>query len=352
MEVAVPAGRGELLQLRAQLRVDGDLLVVGGRGQVEVVEVQQPGQLAARVLVVVGAQVDRDVVEAAVPGAVTDHQHRRRLPPAPVAAGVVAGLQRVDQPPRERLVRVGQPVLLDRLDHLGPDQDVALDRVPVAGPAAGPVQALVAGVLRGPAVGVDHPDLPVVAALVLLDQRLHHLGGGGAGVEVGERQALVGHVGVGLGGDRADPRDGRGHRGSHREELGGDGDTPGLTVVGPGHDRERHAPETSHPRTPGSDIRLPCPRGRRPTMGACCTDWGSRAWASTAASSPRSPWTPSAAGCSCRSRCSTSWSPPRSAWCRSAPRSRSPRPCPSRPDRSSAASSTGSAPSGCSRSRT
>ena len=56
----------------------------------------------ARVGVVVDAQVDGDVVEAAVPGPVADHEQRRGLPAAPVAAGLVAGLQRGQQPPGER----------------------------------------------------------------------------------------------------------------------------------------------------------------------------------------------------------------------------------------------------------
>ena len=61
---------------------DRDLLLLGRRGQVEVVEVEQPGQLGDRVGVVVDPQVDGDVVEAAVPGALPDDEQRRRLPAA------------------------------------------------------------------------------------------------------------------------------------------------------------------------------------------------------------------------------------------------------------------------------
>ena len=90
------------------------------------------------------------------------------------------------------------------------------------------------------AVDVDDADLAVVAALVVLEQPLQRDRGGRAVVEVGERLALVGDVGVGLGRDRADP----GHRGRHGgadgEELGGHGHPPRLAVGGPGHDRERH----------------------------------------------------------------------------------------------------------------
>ena len=108
--------------------------------------------------------------------------------------------------------------------------------------AAGPVEAGVAGVAGGVAVDVDDADLAVVAALVLLEQPLQRDRRGGAVVEVGEGQALVGHVGVGLGRDGADAGDGGRDGGADGQELGGDGDAPGLTVGGAGHDRERHAP--------------------------------------------------------------------------------------------------------------
>ena len=108
----------------------------------------------------------------------------------------------------------------------------------------------------GVAVEVDDADLAVVAALVLLQQALQRDLGGRAVVEVGQREALVGDVGVGLGGDRADPGHRGGHRGAHGEELGGDGDAPGLTVGGAGDDREGHGQHPSggpaRDRTPGS----------------------------------------------------------------------------------------------------
>ena len=89
------------------------------------------------------------------------------------------------------------------------------------------------------------PDLPVVAAVVLLEQPLERDRGGGAVVEVGERQALVGDVGVGLGGDGADLRHGGRYDGADGQELRGDGDAPRLTVGGASHDGERHGAEPS-----------------------------------------------------------------------------------------------------------
>ena len=69
--------------------------------------------------------------------------------------------------------------------------------------------------------------------------------GGGAVVEVGQSEVLEGEVGVGLGGDGTHARRGRRDRRSDRQELGGHSDAPRLTVVGPGHDRERHVPKHS-----------------------------------------------------------------------------------------------------------
>ena len=201
--------RGASISL-LELRGDRHLLVVGRGGQVEVVEVEQPGQLGDRVGVVVDPQVDGDVVEAAVPGALADDEQRGRLPAragrrrrrrrprAPPAAGGPAARRR--RWPRQASSIASTTSLAG--------QDVALDRVAVAGDAAGPVEAGVAGVGGGAAVDVDDADLAVVAALVLLEQPLQGDRGGGAVVEVGQGLALVGDVGVGLGGDGADPGDG------------------------------------------------------------------------------------------------------------------------------------------------
>ena len=79
---------------------------------------------------VVDAQVDRDVVATAVPRPVAYDEQRGRLSSAPVAAGVVAGGERGEQPPGERLVGVAG---LEDVLHRGHDEvageDVALDGV-------------------------------------------------------------------------------------------------------------------------------------------------------------------------------------------------------------------------------
>jgi hypothetical protein len=95
---------------------------------------------------------------------------------------------------------------------------------------------------RGAAVDVDDADLAVLAPLVLLEQPEQRDGRGRALVEVGERETLVGHVGVGLGRDGTDAGDRGRHRRTDGQELRGNGHAPRLTVGGAGHDRERHGP--------------------------------------------------------------------------------------------------------------
>ena len=76
------------------------------------------------------------------------------------------------------------------------------------------------------------PDLAVVATVVLLEQPLEGDRRGRALVEMGEGEALVGDVGVGLGRDGADAGDGGRDRRADGEELRGDGHPPRLTVGG------------------------------------------------------------------------------------------------------------------------
>ena len=89
---------------------------------------------------VVDAQVDLDVAAAAVPAARGDDEQRRALPAAPVAAGLVARGQGGEQPVGRAapVVARASQAPLHRLDDLGAGEDVALDRVAVAGAAAGP----------------------------------------------------------------------------------------------------------------------------------------------------------------------------------------------------------------------
>ena len=139
---------------------------------------------------VVDPQVDRDVVEAAVPASSRTTRSAadcrpRRSPPAssPAVARRAAGGPAVCRPESSPAACIAARPLAR--------EHVALDGEAVPGQAARPVQARRPGVAGGSAVAVHDPHLPVVAAGVVLDQPLHGDRGGGAVVEVGEGQALV-----------------------------------------------------------------------------------------------------------------------------------------------------------------
>ena len=85
------AERGEPRgDLALELAVEVEQRAGLGPAEVEVVEVDEPRQLRDRLLVVVDAEVDRHVEAAAVGRALLPDADRRRLLPAPVAAGRVA----------------------------------------------------------------------------------------------------------------------------------------------------------------------------------------------------------------------------------------------------------------------
>jgi len=90
--------------------------------------------------------------------------------------------------------------------------------------------------------GVDDAGLSVFPLVVLLDETVERDLGGGALVEMGQAEVLVGEVGVRLGRDGADLGRRRRYGGPDGQELRRDGDPPGVAVVGPGHDGEGHVP--------------------------------------------------------------------------------------------------------------
>ena len=139
-------------------------------------------------------------------------------------------------------------------------------------------------------------------------RRCRATSGGGAVVEVGEGQALVGDVGVGLGGDGADPGDRRRDGRADGQELGGDGDAPRLVRRRSGPRSRRSCADPSRGRSVRSQPISAClqpARGSR--MDGCCTRLGfpsigghRRFVTAIGVDAVGS------AGCSCRSRCSTS----------------------------------------------
>jgi hypothetical protein len=181
--------------------------------------------------VVVDPQVDGDVVEPAVPGALADHQQGRGLPPPTVAAGPVTCLQHGQEPAgQQRLVSAALPGLTHRGQHLGADEHVATEGRSRDDEVACPRQAVGPGVGGRSAVHVHDGQLPVGRGGVVGDQPVDGDRGRRALVQQGEGQALPADVGVGLGRQRADAGDGGGHHGADREELGGDGHAPRRAV--------------------------------------------------------------------------------------------------------------------------
>src|SRR5262249_56509425 len=125
------------------------------------------------------AEVDRDV-RAAVAGAATGHDERRRLLASPVASRLLAALERLEQPLCERRPAGRLERGCKRVDRVAGGQNVALGRVAVAGPPAGPVQAAGAGVRSASTLRVDDAELPLGPLRVCSRQSRDGLRGGDA----------------------------------------------------------------------------------------------------------------------------------------------------------------------------
>jgi hypothetical protein len=58
------------------------------------VKVEKPGQFTSRVVVIVDAKVDQDIVETEIAASGAGDEECRRLPPAAIAACCFAGAER------------------------------------------------------------------------------------------------------------------------------------------------------------------------------------------------------------------------------------------------------------------
>ena len=160
LETLVAELRQALVDLGAQLVVDGQPLVARGLAEELVVQAVEAPELLDRGLVVVDAQVDEDVGEPRVAPVPLDDEQRRGLLAAAVATRGLsrceARQQSLGQRAFRRLEGLGEGV-----DRLAGDEDVALGGV--AGPraAACPLVAAGAGERGAAAGGVDDPELPL-----------------------------------------------------------------------------------------------------------------------------------------------------------------------------------------------
>ena len=190
-------------------------------------------ELLDRPLVVVDPEVDEDVRQPGVPAVFLDDQQRGRLLAAPVAARSLRRRETLDQPLRERELRVSLERRRQRAHGFLADEDVALRRVP--GPCAvpGPVVAARARPARRGSLSIDDSELALVASLVLGRQTFHDLARAEAFAEESEPVRAVARVRVRLRCDRAHLGLGPWHDRADCEELRLDGDAPllGLEVA-------------------------------------------------------------------------------------------------------------------------
>src|SRR5262249_21192557 len=142
--------------------------------EVEVVQIDEPGELRHGLLVVVRAEVDCHVEAAAVGRAFLPDADRCRLLPAPVAAGRVPRLERPQEATHERLAAGGAIGVEHRAHHVLAGEDVPLDGHLAVDDAACPRQALRAGVTGSAARDVDDAQLAAHGELVPPGQLPHH----------------------------------------------------------------------------------------------------------------------------------------------------------------------------------
>src|SRR5919108_677122 len=239
-EVAAPvAKRIEAgTQLTLELAVDREPLLLWRRAEVELVEVEQALELPDRLGVVVDPQVDEDVGPT-VPATLPDDAEGRRLLPAAVTAGGLAGGKRGEETLREREGRICLERLRERAERLAGHQHVALRRVARTAPIARPIDAPRARVRGRPALPVDDRNLPLFPAVVVRDQALERLGRGRPFGEEAQPIRPVRRLDPGLSRDSADLRLGPGRERTDREKARRHGHAPFASLEIAGGDRER-----------------------------------------------------------------------------------------------------------------
>src|SRR5450631_882728 len=185
---SMPTRRGggvEAFDFRLDLRAIGHARRPGTRWQagdeglvaLEALDIQ-PQQFSKRLGVIVNAQIQERIRLRGT------NQERCRLLAALVPPCGFACHDRRDQAFGEGQVVAGIVGLRRILDDLRPHQHVARDRVAVARDLPAPLDALGAGMRGDVAFGVDDMQLPMLAATIGFDQRIH---------DVRRRQALRQH---------------------------------------------------------------------------------------------------------------------------------------------------------------
>ena len=194
-------------------------------------------QLLERSLVVVDAEVDEEVGEACVTAVLLDDEQARRLLAAAVAAGGLGGVEAVQQAQRQRLRGGALEGVREAVHGRLRDEDVALRRVAVPGPAARPGVAALAGERRRASLTVDDSELALGPLFVRGGQPFDDLLRREALAQQHEPVRAVAGVRVRLRRDRADVRLRPGDHRADGEELRLDGDSPLTLLEVAGDDR-------------------------------------------------------------------------------------------------------------------
>src|SRR4029077_2567682 len=143
-------------------------------GRVGALDAQQTPELQQRISRIVDPQVDGAVLPRPAAGVPSDHEHRRGLPAADVAAFGLRGVE-------GREHALGQRSLSGRVgvEHRAPNgvvlHEVGLAAEAIAGPVPGRGNALRAGVRRDVARGVDDRELAHVRFVVAGEQSVQRL---------------------------------------------------------------------------------------------------------------------------------------------------------------------------------
>ncbi len=211
----------------------------GSHRLVRLGHVQQTFQTVERLRVIVDADVDRHALPGLVPYISLDHEQRRRLAAAEVAAGGLGSAHGREQAPLQCAVR-GHEGVSHRLRHAGGGHHVGLAAEPVALDVPGERDRVGARERRGGAVGGQHRHLPLIAPLVGGCQRTERGRRRLACSQPVEQSRAVSRQAEGLGRDHADARASpwADRADSHHAGLDGNAHPP---VAVAGEDRVRHA---------------------------------------------------------------------------------------------------------------
>jgi len=172
-----------------------------GTRQLRLTDLEQAYQFTDRRRMVLDVKIDIAIGQPEITTLFTHHQQRGRLASAGIAAGRLPCCQRIDQA-CGKVSRGRLECRRHRVHDLWPGQQVALNRIIVAGAAASPRQAFLTGVACRAASLVHDPDLALATQRIRLHQLLNHVLGRLSIRQQSQPLLSVKQVAPGLGRDR------------------------------------------------------------------------------------------------------------------------------------------------------